>query len=678
MRLDTEQNSLIYSSVIGTTIPFDIGDPAIIIDIIREKIYSHPLQTMVQEYLSNAKDACLEAGKDSSHIDVVLPTVLNPVFIIRDYGVGMSDERVKEVFVRYGISTKRTDNNQLGCFGIGSKSGWAYCDSFIVESFYNGSHREYIADIGSNKEGRLLLFKETPTVEPNGVLIKIPVEQKDLNDFIYAFVRATFLWANKPKVLIRMEYPKLLFSIGSVSIYQAFTRDRKRNFMPGVYFNANDIPYHYEKKLQRFCDYWNVAFVIKSNPLKLQISANREGFSNSEYARRKVIKAFEEVEKYILKRYEECNVKDYLKVFRELDMLNELDESINFFKNKCYSFIRSSSVISLKRCYTLNIKYGNDRKVSIRNRVDIEYSKNIYLSKSQGKKDSSLKKEKLPEILLATQQAITNAKKHEYFTNEINTIIFQGDASDEEYAEVAQVLNATQYIEDVFNNKIEKPPEKEKIVIKEEKFIVHKFRPPQKGYSHDCRRDKKFYYIDELKKYFVVFYGHSCSLTYYKIIVSLINNAFVGHVPKKTLNIIETEKYPGFYPIVCLDKYLLDNKELLYECNELFYIKKYSSMCDLLTENSKILKSTKFNIESIASRIAEIEKKFDLKYNDSIANTFFRDICEQAGVESIIDKFAKNYPLLTKVSHYDTTDEMLEHINIYLQARDVEQKKDET
>ena len=101
-------------------------------------------------------------------------------------------------------------------------------------------------------------------------------------------------------------------------------------------------------------------------------------------------------------------------------------------------------------------------------------------------------------------------------------------------------------------------------------------------------------------------------------------------------------------------------------------------MCDLLTENSKILKSTKFNIESIASRIAEIEKKFDLKYNDSIANTFFRDICEQAGVESIIDKFAKNYPLLTKVSHYDTTDEMLEHINIYLQARDVEQKKDET
>jgi DNA topoisomerase VI subunit B len=121
-------SELLYSNVQGESIPFSIGDPSVIIDIIRKKIYSHPIRTMVQEYLSNAKDSCLEAGKDSSCIHVSLPTHLKPEFSIRDYGVGMSDERIREVFVQYGISTKRNSVSQLGYFGIGSKSGWAYTD----------------------------------------------------------------------------------------------------------------------------------------------------------------------------------------------------------------------------------------------------------------------------------------------------------------------------------------------------------------------------------------------------------------------------------------------------------------------------------------------------------------------------------------------------------------------
>ena len=128
MLLNQKNEDLIYSSIDGESIPFSIGDSSIIIDIIRKKIYNHPIRTMVQEYLSNAKDACIEVGKDSDAIEVTLPTSLNPQFCVRDYGVGMSDERVKDVFVRYGISTKRETNKQLGCFGIGAKSGWAYTE----------------------------------------------------------------------------------------------------------------------------------------------------------------------------------------------------------------------------------------------------------------------------------------------------------------------------------------------------------------------------------------------------------------------------------------------------------------------------------------------------------------------------------------------------------------------
>ena len=51
---------------------------------------------------------------------------------------------------------------------------------YIVESFYEGTHREYIADIGENKEGRLLLFRESATDQENGILIKIPIKQEDI------------------------------------------------------------------------------------------------------------------------------------------------------------------------------------------------------------------------------------------------------------------------------------------------------------------------------------------------------------------------------------------------------------------------------------------------------------------------------------------------------------------
>jgi hypothetical protein len=75
MRLVNEDTSeIVYSDVKGEAIPFSIGDTAFVIGILRDKIYSDPIYAVVAEYLSNARDACAEIGKESDQMIVSLPT----------------------------------------------------------------------------------------------------------------------------------------------------------------------------------------------------------------------------------------------------------------------------------------------------------------------------------------------------------------------------------------------------------------------------------------------------------------------------------------------------------------------------------------------------------------------------------------------------------------------------
>jgi light-regulated signal transduction histidine kinase (bacteriophytochrome) len=99
---------------------FGIGDPSVVIEILRNRLYEHKIRTLVQEYMSNARDAHREVGQ-KRRIEVVAPTQLEPTFKVRDFGPGISPDRMANVFVLYGASTKRTNNTQTGGFGCSAK-----------------------------------------------------------------------------------------------------------------------------------------------------------------------------------------------------------------------------------------------------------------------------------------------------------------------------------------------------------------------------------------------------------------------------------------------------------------------------------------------------------------------------------------------------------------------------
>jgi len=102
------------------TSEFKTGDSAFIVDLLADKVYSHKERAVIREIACNAHDSHVIAGTEDTPFDVHLPTRLEPHFSLRDYGTGLSDEEVRGHYAGIGVSTKRDNQNVIGCFGIGT------------------------------------------------------------------------------------------------------------------------------------------------------------------------------------------------------------------------------------------------------------------------------------------------------------------------------------------------------------------------------------------------------------------------------------------------------------------------------------------------------------------------------------------------------------------------------
>lgn len=290
MKVTTNNAGSCKSTMVGEEIVFTIGNSDKIIGLLRHNMYSFPIRTLVQEYVSNALDACIEAGKDGSAVTITLPTYRDSRILIRDYGVGLSDSRVRDILTKYGNSTKDGSDKELGGFGIGSKSAWAYTDSFTMTSWHDGQKTVYLAHIGSNESGSLKVLSQEPSTEKTGVEVQIAVKPSDIEEFINAVSRATFLWSKKPKVINNKdEYPEAVYKFGCMTVYKKSggwintISDSYRDTSTEVLISAKGIPYELKMELPFDSEFVYVFHVEDIS--KLQISTNRETFRNEAFAR---------------------------------------------------------------------------------------------------------------------------------------------------------------------------------------------------------------------------------------------------------------------------------------------------------------------------------------------------------------------------------------------------------
>jgi hypothetical protein len=219
MKFTQEQNRAVTSENFETQ-SFSIGDDAFIMNLLRKRIYSDPLQVIVQEVASNARDANREAGHPDRPIEITLPTHDAPILKIRDHGIGISPARMTNVYLKYGASTKRGTNDQTGGFGLGAKTPWAYSDSFTIktvtkEKTYEdkeGIHenvkveRRYVAYIGKSGKGDLATIHTGLSNEECGTEISMAVRPSDFNSISSAVVGRLRFWNPLPKIINTTHY----------------------------------------------------------------------------------------------------------------------------------------------------------------------------------------------------------------------------------------------------------------------------------------------------------------------------------------------------------------------------------------------------------------------------------------------------------------------------------------
>jgi len=136
-------------------------------------LYSDPAMAVIREYSTNALDSHIMAG-ETRPIEVTLPSALNPVFRVKDYGVGLSVNEISQIYSRYGASTKRDTNTQVGMLGLGGKSALTYTNQFTIIAVQGGVKTSVSVSRREDGIGVMDIIDTSATTDPNGVEVIIP------------------------------------------------------------------------------------------------------------------------------------------------------------------------------------------------------------------------------------------------------------------------------------------------------------------------------------------------------------------------------------------------------------------------------------------------------------------------------------------------------------------------
>src|SRR5579863_1325514 len=86
------------------------------------RLYSDKIRAVLRELACNAWDAHAAANKSDVPFEVHLPTDFEPWFEVKDYGTGMSQYDIVNLFCTYFGTNKSDSDKFIGALGLGSKS----------------------------------------------------------------------------------------------------------------------------------------------------------------------------------------------------------------------------------------------------------------------------------------------------------------------------------------------------------------------------------------------------------------------------------------------------------------------------------------------------------------------------------------------------------------------------
>jgi hypothetical protein len=211
----TNNTGVIASHGVATTTTFSIARTPHMFRVLSSGLYSDKIGAVLREIGANAQDAHIMAGKPDLPFEVKMPSALDRIFYIKDYGIGLDDLEIRQLYTTYGYSSKQHSDEVTGAFGLGSKSPFAYtlqnpedADGFTVESVKDGVKRIYTCylDEAGTPSVSLLHSGEAEPDWTSGVKVTFPVQAQDITEF-HDKAREIFRWFKVTPTFLGLSYP---------------------------------------------------------------------------------------------------------------------------------------------------------------------------------------------------------------------------------------------------------------------------------------------------------------------------------------------------------------------------------------------------------------------------------------------------------------------------------------
>jgi hypothetical protein len=183
---------------------------------LRDKIYSDKALACIREYICNAVDEHTKHNIQRP-VDVLIKPDddNNPMWSVRDYAKGLSEDGVRNIFGMYFESTKSGTNTMIGGFGIGSKAGHCYTDTFYVRSWFEGVCTLYACVLGGGSKGvpvgEIYKIDEQPTSE-SGIEISFNIKDSDTYSFSDKTAGFVAKFGNRAAIKFEDTYRKFVMS----------------------------------------------------------------------------------------------------------------------------------------------------------------------------------------------------------------------------------------------------------------------------------------------------------------------------------------------------------------------------------------------------------------------------------------------------------------------------------
>jgi hypothetical protein len=354
MIITTEKDVILGNGAKSTG--FTIQANAKVFKILSSDLYSEKIRAVVRELITNMIDAHALNGC-TDKFEVHAPGKLDPRFVCRDFGPGMSDFQIRGndeepgLYNSYFASSKTESNDFIGGFGLGSKSPFSYTDTFSVTSYHEGEIRGYVVYMDNDgPQIKPTFTKPMAPTDRTGIEVVVPVEEKDFNEFHseIAYIMRPFVGLADVKGLNR--------EISYFPEFEDFYTVRDRNYTDyeysGVYAVYGGIVYPIANVLNKN-NYWigikNDLVYIRFPLGSLDIAPSREALSLDDRTKANILSRIEELDKIAFKE----DIEEYKKgkprhVYRELSGMNY--NAREYLKNKATKFTEEQ--LTFNQLYT--------------------------------------------------------------------------------------------------------------------------------------------------------------------------------------------------------------------------------------------------------------------------------------------------------------------------------------